>query len=353
MTDKAEFQKVFDAWPEEEPLLPYDDFFVGGSSDAEHPGYKTESFANQLTNIRTVKDLRDPAPERAIPTEDDTNEFITDRVDLLSFEQYGELFFAIKRAVYNLFDFTTLRSASLGDVPMQELDLVMNEDDYYVIDYLKDVTKDYYKVAQVAVLTAYDNMGISLVRFCQHDDCALCRAHDGLFYEIRSLLELLGSGGNVTHPYCECTWAPVIQRERYAGPLSGHLDRDLVEVDGQELRNVPVEFLREITEIAATIPYKVIKFVDMVDYLLNESTLVENSRGVVAFVQGEELLVHNSYVGVYGPLQFLWQLAKTKPLPATISLEGTEDAEVYYVGGRAAIKQDGKFWDAETGERLA
>lgn len=353
MNDKAELQKIIDEWPEEEPLLPYDDFFVGGSSDSEHPGYKTESFAKQLTNVRTVKDLLEPSEELAIPTKNDRDEFVTDRVELLSFEQYGSLFFAVKRSVFDLFDFISIKSGLMGDVPMQELDLVMNEDDYYTIDYLKDITTDYYKVAQVAVLSAYDNMGVGLVRFCQHDNCALCRAHDGLFYETRALLGLLGGGGDVTHPYCECTWAPVIQREMYVGPLTGHLDHERVEVEGTELLNVPMEFLREIKKVAEALPFKVIRFVDMVDYLLNESTLVENSGGVVAFLEGDDLLVHNSYVGVHGPLQFLQEVARAKILPATINLEGTEDAEVYYVGGRAAIKQDGKFWDAETGERLA
>jgi len=350
MTDEAELQKIFDEWPVEEPLLPYDDFFVGGSSDSERPGQGTQSFAEQLTNISSVKDLREPPTEHIIPTNDDRHEFVLDKVELLDPEQYAALFFAAKRAAFNVFGFSAIRSASLGDVPMQEIDLVMDEDDYYTVDYLKTITTDYYKVAHVAVLSAYNDMGIPWVRFCQHDSCALCQAHDGLFYETRALLELLGSEGDVPHPYCECIWSPVIQRERYVGPLTGHLDRDSAE---GALLNVPVEFFEEIVKIAGELPYAVIKFVDMVDYLLNETTAVKDSSGVVAFIQGETLLVHNSYVGVHGPLQFLQEVAREKIVPATMDVQATDDEEIYYVGGRSAVKRDGKFWDVETGERLA
>ena len=44
-------QQVFDEWPDSDPLLPYDDFFVGGASDQHHPCYGAKSFASQLLGV--------------------------------------------------------------------------------------------------------------------------------------------------------------------------------------------------------------------------------------------------------------------------------------------------------------
>lgn len=351
---RVEAEEIFNGWPEEDPILAYDDFFIGGSTGDELPGYNTECFSDQLTGIVTVQDLKNPpSTEALVEAVDDFDQFVVDQVNLLHEDRYGELFFAVKRDAFRLFGFSAIRSGAAGDVPLQEVDLVLDENDYYILEYLKTTTSDYFKVAQVALLVAYDNMGVDTVRFCQQDGCPLCVAHEGLFYRVNSLMDRLCSGGNVPHPYCESTWAPVIDRSSYYGPLLGHLNVERLEHGGVELLNVPAEYVEEIKLIAEKLDFERIRFVNMVDYSLNDSSYQGDLDGVVVLVEEDTLVVHNGYVGINGPVEFLREFSRPVVNLSKISLDDVRDPTVYYVGGRSAVRHEGKFWDASTGERLA
>lgn len=350
----AEIQKIYDEWPEEEPLLPFDGFLAGGAMAPRNP-QDTGMFNRQISGVRTPQDLLNPQElEPEIQTRNDLSQFTQTVVDLLSLEQYEQLFFAAKKAAYKIFNFLVLKSCSKGDTPFSEKDLVLEEEDYYVLEYLRGSTKDYYRVQQIATLMAYREMGVELVRFQNRDGCPLCASFDGLFYNVSYLLDLLGSGSDLTHPNCDAGWSPVIHRETYAGPLLGHLNVPEHECpDRVVVKNAPVEMLPDILKYANGTSFKVIEFVNMAEYLINEVDDLEDSSGIVVYCASDsKMLVHNSYVGLSGPVQFLdaYRVAQVTPLKSEVGQRDGE--ETFFVKGRAAVNRDGSFWDVETGDRL-
>lgn len=349
-----EIQKIYEEWPAEEPLLPFDDFLTGGAM-APQSDQNREMFNRQISGVKTFKDLVKPQdPEPEIPTRNDLSQFAQTSVELLTEEQYEQLFFAAKKAAFKIFNFLTIKSTLKGDIPLSEHDLILEEEDLYVLEYLRGSTKDYYRVQQVATLMAYREMGIEIVRFQKRDTCPVCRAHEGLLYNVTYLLDLLGSGSDLTHPSCDVDWFPVIYRESYVGPLKGEFRIDLEEAmdaEGRMLRNVPVELYPEIMKAVSSLPVKIVDFVNMADYILNEVYGIEDAAGIVVYRQGDRLAVHNSYVGMRGPIQFIQEYLTTQLVPERIEID-KKDTEAFFVRGRAAVKRDGSFWDAATGERL-
>lgn len=348
-------QEMFDTHPEEDPLLEFDEFLVGGTMRQDVPAYiaAQRSLTWQLSGVRDVETLRrgEVESEEIIAVEDDLDEFVSEQLEILDEEQYEKLFLAMKIRAFNLYHFLDIKSAALGDIPVKEKDLVLDEDDYYILDYLKQAVTDYHAVASVATLTACENMGIYAVRFRERDGCPVCRALDGNIYETRMLIGLIAGGNHVSHPYCDCHWEPVIWRELYGGPLEGYLDVDEVTHRGKKLVNVPVELEIEIRDLSEKIAFDRIEFVDMKDHL-RENLEIEDLEGIVAVVEDDVLFIHHSYVGSHGPADFLREFARIKALPAKISVANLENAEVYLLGGRRVAKWDGRYWDPVTGELL-
>jgi hypothetical protein len=349
-----EIQKIYEEWPDNDPLLPFDDFLAGGAMSPQTVPDRG-MFNRQISGVKTFKDLVEPQdPEPEIPTRNDLMQFAQTAVELLTEEQYTQLFFASKKAAFKTFNFLSIKSSFKGDVPLSESDLILEEEDFYILEFLRGSTKDYFRVQQIATLMAYREMGIEVVRFQKRDSCPLCKSHDGLFYNVTYLLDLLGSGSDLTHPSCDIGWFPVIYRESYAGPLKGEFTMDLEEVmdeDCRMLRNVPVEMYDEILEAASQMPFKIFDFVNMAEYGLNDIDDLEDSTGVVVYCSRDRLVVHNSYVGMRGPAQFIQEYLTAQIVPERIEV-GEELEERFFVRGRAAVKRSGSFWDAATGERL-
>lgn len=348
-------QDVFDSHPEEEPLLEFDEFLVGGTMKQDIPSYiaSQRSLTWQLSGVRDVEALKrgevdDP---ETIQVEDDLAEFIPEKLEILDEEQYEKLFMAMKLRAFRIYHFIDIKSAAIGDIPVKEKDLVLDEDDYYIIDYLKKAVTDYHAVATIATLTAYENMGIYSVRFRQRDDCPICRALDGAIYETSPLIGLIGGGSHISHPYCDCHLEPVIWREIYSGPLEGYLDLDEVMHEGTRIVNVPMELETEICKMSEKVDADRIEFVDMKDHL-RENLEITDQEGIVAIFEDETLFVHRSYVGSQGPADFLREFARVKSFPAKISVVNLENAEIYLMGGRRVAKWDGRYWDPVTGELL-
>lgn len=349
MMNRDEIQAIYDSWPDEEPLLPFDGFFAGGAMSS--PPTDSATFSRQISGIKTSRDLTDPVdPVQDIQTRNDLSQFAQTPVEILTDEQYEQLFFASKRAAYQLFDFLAVKSVLKGDIPLSERDLILEDEDFYILDYLRGMTKDYFRVQQIATLMAYRDMGIEFVRFTRRDKCPVCRAHDGLFYNVSYLLDLLGGGSDLTHPSCDISWVPAVYRERYVGPLLGTLDIPQVVHDGRTLKNVPRELLKELVELSEKVPFGSIEFVNMADYSLNEAVGLADSVGVVVYCCGK-MVVHNSYVGMRGPLQFIESYLTSQLAPEKIEV-GSDPGELFFIKGRSAVKRDGLFWDSTTGERI-
>jgi len=348
-------QEVLNSYPDDQPLLKFDDFFVGGAYKQQLPDFAASQkpLTWQLTGISDVEALKrgEVQQEVLVEAENDLDVFVPEKVDLLDEEQYEKLFMAMKSRAFRVFNFLDIKSAALGDIPIKEKDLVLDEDDYYIMDYLRGAVSDYYAVASIATLLAYENMGIYTVRFRQQDGCPICKALDGIFFETRSLISLLGTGDHVSHRYCDCQLVPVIFREMYSGPLEGYLNLEETRHGPVTILNAPLELEVELRQLSEQLDVDCIEFVDMKDHL-RENLEVTDIEGVVAILEDGVLSVHNSYVGSHGPLDFLREFAEADSLPDRISPASLEDAEIYLMGGRRVAKKDGKYWDPETGERL-
>lgn len=349
MINREEVQKIYDSWPEEEPLLPFDGFFAGGAMSP--PPTDTAAYSRQISGVNKSKDLTDPVEDPMIvQTRNDLSQFAQTAVEILTDEQYEQLFFASKRAAYQMFDFLSIKSILKGDVPLSERDLILEDEDFYIMEYLRGSTTDYFRVQQMATLMAYRDMGIEIVRFQRRDSCPVCRAYDGLFYNVSYLLDLLGGGSDLTHPSCDISWFPAVYRESYVGPLLGALDIPEVVHAGRTLKNVPRELLHEIIDVTGDVPFAIIDFVNMADYSINEAVGLSDSVGVVVYCCGK-MVVHNSYVGMRGPVQFIKSYLTSQLAPEKIDL-GPEPGAIFFIKGRAAVKRDGLYWDATTGERI-
>lgn len=348
-------QEVLNSYPDEEPHKEYDDFFVGGAVHHNMPDYNARQrpLTWQLTGVADVEALKRGEVEvnDVVEAEDDLDLFVSERLDILDEEQYEKLFLAMKLRAFKIYHFLDIKSAALGDIPIKERDLLLDADDYYILDYLKQSLSDYHAVAAIATLTAYENMGIYAVRFRQQDGCPICVALDGTIFETRMLIGLLGSGGHVSHTYCDCQLEPVIWREMYSGPLEGYLNREEVNHRGVRIVNMPVESETEILNLSEGLDFDCIEFVDMKDHL-RENLEIKDLEGIISIQEDGVLFVHNSYVGPHGPVDFLQEFARVKALPARISPVNLENAEIYLMGGRRVAKWDGKYWDPVTGERL-
>jgi len=347
-----ELQKIYDEWPEDDKILPFDDFLTGGAM-APLAVQDRGMFNRQISGVKTAQDLVDPPEvEPEIQTRNDLAQFAQTAVELLTEEQYTQLFFAAKKAAFKTFNFLSIKSSFKGDVPLSESDLILEEEDYYVLEFLRGSTKDYFRVQQIATLMAYREMGIELVRFQKRDSCPLCKAHDGLFYGVSHLLDLLGSGSDLVHPSCDVEWFPIIGREGYVGPLKGSLDlEEVMDPDCRMLRKVPVEMHEEILKAVSELPFKIVDFVNMAEYGLNDIDDLEDTSGVVVYCKGDRLIVHNSYVGMRGPAQFIQGFQTAQVALDKIEV-GDANEEAFFVRGRAAVRREGSFWDAATGERL-
>jgi len=351
-------QDVLNSFPDDEPddgpLKEFDNFFVGGAVHHSVPEYEASqrSLTWQLTGVKDVAALKRGEVEAdVIETHDDLDFFVSERLDILDDAQYETLWLAMKLRAFEVYHFLDIKSAALGDIPIKERDLVLDENDHYLLDYLRQSVTDYHAVAAIATLTAYENMGIYFARFRQHDGCPVCRALDGSIFETRMLIGLLGSGGHVSHTYCDCQLEPVIWREMYDGPLNGYLCKEEVVHRGTRIVNMPVELETEILALSEALDLDCIEFVDMKDHL-RENMEVKDLAGVVAIQEGSTLFVHHSYVGSFGPSDFLREFAKIDRLPDRISVSSLESAEIYLLAGRRVAKFEGRYWDPVTGERL-
>ena len=285
---------------------------------------------------------------------DDTGDYIVSRIDISGDEGYRDAFLMGKKEVYAKFNFLAIKSAVLRGRAVKEADLLLEDSDLHIIKYLKGRVKDYYAVRSVAKLVAYESMGIFDVMFQEQDGCSLCLAMEGSILYTRNLIRVLTSGGFLSHPYCDCSFFPVIRRSAYQGPLTPHLDIDSVTIKGTEIHNFPVEYKTEaFRQMLVDLPFDKVSFVDMCEYR-NTILSVKDVDNVVIHYSDEEetLYIHNDYLGTSGPLQYVSEYLKAVVVPAKVALADLKDLERYYLDGRTVVLREGNYWDAETGERV-
>lgn len=334
-------KELWEVFSKEEERLG-DNFLVGiGSSSRLDKNYSPlKSYSEQIMS----KD------EDNISMRNDLSRFEVEKVDILNDEMYEKLFVQGKKKAYDVFDYFDIKSKLVGDALCKKEDLILDEDDRQLMNSLKSLNKDYFAIQNLATIYAYIEMGISEVRFKQLDECSMCKSFDKMIFNSSKVVDLLCSGNGVTHRYCDCGFIPVIHRRNSYGILDTKLNAD-VKLGSVELINVPVEMRDEIIDQANGLSNKIIEFLDIGEYLINNN--IKDSSGIVVFEDSEGILfVHNDYVGIFGPVDFLKAFLGSEILSNKIDLKDLKDRETLYYMGKKVVEMNGGYWDQETGNKI-
>ena len=317
------------------------DFFVGAGSSRLAQNYKVpESYADQLM---------EKSEGVEIPVQDDLATFEVEKIEITSDETYRILFLSGKKKAYNLFDYLSIKSMNMGGAPRKEEDLILNEDDFQVINELKILTKDYFAVYSLAIMYTYLEMGIGEVQFKQKDNCPLCKALDGSISDLYNTINLVCAGNGITHRYCDCEFLPVIRREQSYGVLDSKLNTTLE--DGKNIINLPVEMKDKLLGHIEKLPNDIVEFLNIREYMANNN--VDDSSGTVVIEDEEDILfVHNSYVGNLGPVDFLEAFRRDEKHLPKVDLRELAGREVLYYKGKKVVELNGKYWSPESGEEV-
>ena len=99
-----------------------------------------------------------------------------------------------KKELFDIFDFLSIKSQALGNVPIREKDLVITDADRHIIEYIKNRITDYFTVTNIAFFQACLETGIRFVRFKKLDNCALCSAYDNYLFNVDTALNTCCQG---------------------------------------------------------------------------------------------------------------------------------------------------------------
>jgi hypothetical protein len=329
-------------------LQEFDSFFIG---DGSKQLMDIQERRHQLFHVNSFMGSRGEFDKGDVV--DDSGDFVCEKSDLPK-DKFQEVFFKCKKEVYERFNFIAIKSASRKGKAIREVDLILEDSDLHVIEYLRGKITDKFAVQSVAVFLAYENMGISEVLFRGKDGCALCKVFDGSVFSTYNLTRIFSSGGYIVHPYCNGEFFPVIRRSIYEGSLKDTLNIDTLSIGDRKVYNFPVEYNYEgFRKLLAELPCGEISFVDFDEYRNRITSEKDVDSLVVHFNEKENILyIHNEYMGAYGPMDYLKEYLKSEGLPAKISVANFEGLEKYYLDGRTVVMWDGSYWDPVTGERV-
>ena len=353
--DKDVIQKMYDSFPDEEVFDPdkeVDTFLVGDGSAHLMKGVQTRNYnsSQQLTGVNSLGDLYRKPDESQVEVQDDLHEFAQEEVPIKV--EPDVYLFSKKKAYLDQFGFLAEKSKQFAGRPIRERDLVLNEEDGYLLHYMEshdNISRQ--RLSALAQLSACKDMGFQDVKFYQVDDCPMCRAYHGTVHKVADLISRFGSGQDFIHEGCFCEFIPIIaDREQFKDIQNGlTLSAYIEEVYFECL---PLEFVDFMTpEVVKAIPYKRVVFRNF-DHLEEKDVkrYKVTERDVVIDL-GESLWVRNTYILHASPLDFLMAWlndlnTKTEDLAPTPS----DSEDVFYLNGRKVVEKSGNYVDVETGE---
>ena len=324
-----------------------DSFLIGDGSAKLMTGYvEANSFAHQIAV---------PDTHAAINLVNDVDDYADHQLEVLVIDrqEVDYAFHAYKKEVYDVFNYVELKSSWMPGVPIKVEDLVMDDADKYLIDYLINTVSDLYVWKQLAKLQACLSMGIQQVRWVSDHDCPVCRALTGKPFSTEGLLRMLCNGQHVTHTACPCDLLPVIHRESYEGVLEGHLDEPFVTWGVRDLINVPRELLAdtELQTLVEDMHWLEVDFVSMPVWCAEND--VEDAQGLVVHAEDETLYVHNSYVGGSTPVDYLRNFLTMSPVLNKLGAELLRESPSYWLDGQRVVKHNGQYYDQSTGDLVS
>lgn len=320
-----------------------DSFFIGEAS----ANALLAKISPSSSHFLPIHQLYIPAKEKfTFDIEDDLQRF----ADEPTFDyNIKETFYTAKKKAYGYFNYVEILASCVGDVPVREQDLIVGENDLYIIDYLTKNKVDKYALETIATLMAYESMGLYFAKFHTDCQCPVCRNFDGQIIETDSTIRLLSSGGYITH--CgPCSCSPIVYREFYTGPLAGHLDIDQLSIVNLLVNSVPIELQSELSVALMGIvdpQVKQVNLINMAEFLKDS----KDSSGIVIYCESDTLWVHNSYVGNLGPVEFIAEWLKAEQVES-VNMDDLRDCVVYFIKGVRAAKYKGFYWNVETGEKV-
>lgn len=323
----------------------FDSFFVGDGSASLMEDYREQALqTSQIVDEGDVGDLLDVC--------DDIADYAMDEIQLTSREDIDWAFHAYKKEVYDLFDWVSVKSHQMAGVPIKLEDLVLDDADKYLIDYLAKDVSNLYTWKCLAKVQACINLGVRYVRVFHAHDCPLCNSLSGTIYPSESLLKSICQGTTLSHPGAPIDVIPAIYRESYQGPLAGRLDLALVNQGHKDVLNVPRELMcyESFESVIASVKFLDVDFVNMPAWCKDNS--VAESQGTVVYAEDETLYVHNSYVGNYGPLDYINEFIASNAVPDRLTDAERIAAVVYWLDGREVLKYEGNYYTSDTCERL-
>lgn len=322
-------------------------FLIGdGSARLMHSYNETESFAQQLiaednvtASLEVYDDIRDCIDHKL-------------KVSVTTRQEIDWIFYKYKKEVYDIFGYTELKSAWMQGVPMKVEDLVVDDADKYLIDYLVNTETDLYTWKQLAKLQACANMGISYVRFITEHDCPICKATNGKIISVENLTRLLCRSGHVTHAICPCDIVPVLYREKHEGVLAGHSDEEIITWGVHDALHVPKELLvnTELHDLVADMPWLEVDFVNMSEWCIQN--IIGSPKGLVVHAEDETLYVHNSYVGMLTPVDYLRSFLANDVVCDKLDKDAIRSAPSFWLDGKLVVKVNDHYYNENTGGRM-
>lgn len=353
--DNKLIEKMYESFPDSETFdesQDFDAFLVGDGSAhlIKQSGGRSNNSSNQLTGINSVRDLYETTNEVLTELEDDMAEFSQDPipVDIA----YDDFLFAKKKEYLDKFGFLQERSKLFKGRPIRERDLVINNDDGYLLHYMEShnfCSKQ--NLAALAQLSACKDMGFNEVKFSQVDGCPLCIAYEGAIYQVSDLISRFGSGQAFIHEGCFCEFIPVIRSRKPFENIQDGLTLSAY-IGKVYFKRLPLEFVDFITpELVERIPYEEVSFVNFDELGEEASNLVKVKFGDVVLDLDNSIWIHENYASNYSPFDFLvsW-LDSLKVKPVEVTCEGSDSQDILYLNGRRVRERDGNYIDIETGE---
>lgn len=283
---------------------------------------------------------------------DDYHRFIINE-EYIDEKELFDVYKSVKKTIFDRFDYLRIKSSRIGHVAMSEEDLLIDEYDRMMISNMNKDKIEKSLVFHIAELVALWEMNV-MEFMLKNECCPLCNSYNNVIMHVKSTIEMLVGGSNISHPHCLFNIIPIIRRDLYQN-IFGNITVDEYVYDGKKIINFPKELELYLLPLIREIDKKEIVFVNLDDYYMNEITnVIDDSMELCLLDMEDALVVHNGYQGRFGPIDYLeCYVNYIRDLDNMQFLnEDMSDFEVFFVSGRKVIKHNGSYWDVETKEKV-
>jgi hypothetical protein len=321
----------------------FDSFFVGEGSKSLLNKKRQYDFRQLLDNFNVFSSENNLlVDEDEILMEEDLSDFSKKSDKVVS---YCDLYFKSKKEAYDIFDFIKIKSKRNFGKPLREKDLILQLDDYNLVDYLEKNKYDLGIVCNLARLKAFFDMGFLEVKFYSSDCCSLCSSNNFNVYKTEGLILSLSNNNFFMHGESSGIFFPVIRNRSAFNVFDGEINKKrFVNRNNVSFFNVPNELFFVFNDLLNSFSYNSIEKVFFVNFC--EDRFFDFSNFVRE--RGDSLYIHNGYVDLYGPIDFLFSWLSTLELDICNFIKNSDN--FYYFNGRKVINFDGVYYDLDHNE---